>query len=58
MLTLQFEESHVQYHVFDEEMKAKSTNLKNINIYNLMLSSTKINIEPKDIVLGNRDLPI
>ena len=35
---------------FDEEKKVKSTNLRNINIYTLMLSSTKINIEPKDIV--------
>ena len=43
---------------FDEEKKVKSTNLKNTNIYNLMLSSTKINIEPKDIVLGNTDLVI
>ena len=38
---------------FDEVKKIKSTNLKKINIYNLMLSGSKINIEPKDIILGN-----
>ena len=43
---------------FDAEKKIKSTNLKKMNIYNLMLSSTKINIEPKDIVLGNTGLTI